>query len=135
LAIQVFKSVGIDIGTSTSKFMVSELTLGRVSSHFALPHFDIIERKVTYISEIIATSLKNEDVIDLTSLVTWLEKEYHEAGVSLTEIKSGALIITGETAIKKNADALIHYLAERSGDFVVAIAGASGHFVSICWMC
>jgi ethanolamine utilization protein EutA len=125
LAIQVIKSVGIDIGTSTSKFMVSELTLGRVSSHFALPHFDIIDRKVTYISEIIATPVKNEDEIDLSPLVAWLEKEYHEAGISLSDIKSGAVIITGETAIKKNADALIHYLAERSGDFVVAIAGAS----------
>ena len=125
MAIQVIKSVGIDIGTSTSKFMVSELTMGRVSSHFALPHFEIIERKVTYISEIIATPLKNEDEIDLSPLVAWLEKEYHEAGISLSDIKSGAVIITGETAIKKNADALIHYLAERSGDFVVAIAGAS----------
>lgn len=119
------KSVGIDIGTSTTKLMMSELTLGRVSSQFALPHFDIIERKVTYVSEIISTPLKNEEEIDLKPLVDWLEKEYRGTGLSLSEIQTGAVIITGETAIKKNADALIHYLAERSGDFVVAIAGAS----------
>ncbi|MFJ5716951.1 ethanolamine ammonia-lyase reactivating factor EutA [Neobacillus sp. NPDC093127] len=121
----VIKSVGIDIGTSTSKFMMSELTLGRVSSHFSLPQFDIIERKITYVSEIISTPLKNEEEIDLPPLVSWLEKEYQQVGLTLSDIKSGAVIITGETAIKKNADALIHYLAERSGDFVVAIAGAS----------
>jgi ethanolamine utilization protein EutA len=119
------KSVGIDIGTSTSKFMISELTLGRVSSQFALPHFDIVDRKVTYVSDIISTPLKNEDEIDLPPLVSWLEKEYEDLGLKLSDIKSGAVIITGETAIKKNADALIHFLAERAGDFVVAIAGAS----------
>jgi ethanolamine utilization protein EutA len=122
---EIFKSVGIDIGTSTSKFMLSELKLGRISNHFALPNYDIIERKVTYVSEIISTPLKNADEIDLSPLTAWLEQEYQDAGITLADIKSGAVIITGETAIKKNADALIHYLAERSGDFVVAIAGAS----------
>ncbi|MDN3016474.1 ethanolamine ammonia-lyase reactivating factor EutA [Paenibacillus sp. BSR1-1] len=122
---KVIKSVGIDIGTSTTKLMMSDLTLGRVSSQFALPHFDIIERKVTYVSEIISTPLINEEEIDLTQLVAWLEKEYLQAGLTISDIQSGAVIITGETAIKKNADALIHYLSERAGDFVVAIAGAS----------
>jgi ethanolamine utilization protein EutA len=122
---EIIKSVGIDIGTSTSKFMLSELTLGRLSNQFTLPHYEIIERKVTYVSENISTPLRNEDEIDLPPLVVWLENEYREAAITLEDIKSGAVIITGETAIKKNADALIHYLAERSGDFVVAIAGAS----------
>ncbi|MGG1678077.1 ethanolamine ammonia-lyase reactivating factor EutA [Neobacillus sp. NRS-1170] len=122
---KIIKSVGIDIGTSTTKLMMSELTFGRVSSQFALPHFDIIERKVTFVSEIISTPLIDEEEIDLTQLVAWLEKEYLQAGLTISDIQSGAVIITGETAIKKNADALIHYLAERAGDFVVAIAGAS----------
>ncbi|MCM3768531.1 ethanolamine ammonia-lyase reactivating factor EutA [Neobacillus niacini] len=122
---EVIKSVGIDIGTSTTKLIMSELTLGRVSSHFALPHFEIIDRQVTYESDIISTPLKSEDEIHLQSLINWLQREYNRMGVSLPDIKSGAVIITGETAIKKNADAILHYLAERSGDFVVAIAGAS----------
>lgn len=105
--------------------MMSELTLGRVSSQFALPHFEIVERNVTYVSELISTPLKNDEEIDLSSLIEWLEKEYRKAGLAISDVKSGAVIITGETVIKKNADALIHYLAERAGDFVVAIAGAS----------
>jgi ethanolamine utilization protein EutA len=125
LKIEIIKSVGIDIGTSTTKMMLSELTLGRVSSRFSLPQFDIVDRKVIYMSEIISTPLKNNDEIDLLPLIKWLEIEYQKAGVTLEMLKSGAAIITGETAIKKNADALLHYLAERSGDFVVAIAGAS----------
>ncbi len=122
---EIIKSVGIDIGTSTTKLMMSELKLGRVSNPFALPHFDILERRITYVSDIISTPLKNEEEIDLPLLTDWLEKEYLKAGFSFSEIKSGAVIITGETAIKKNADALLHYLADRAGDFVVAIAGAS----------
>ncbi len=125
MGMEAIKSVGIDIGTSTTKLILSELRLGRVSSHFALPHFDIIDRKVTYESDIISTPMKNGDEIDLMALAGWLEQEYRRIGLSLSDIKSGAVIITGETAIKKNADALLHYLAERSGDFVVAIAGAS----------
>lgn len=121
----VIKSVGIDIGTSTTKLIISHLTIGRVSSHFALPHFDIVDRKIAYMSEIISTPLIDENEIDLGLLVSWLEKEYQMAGFTFSDIGSGAVIITGETAIKKNADALVHYLAERSGDFVVAIAGAS----------
>lgn len=121
----MIKSIGIDIGTSTSKLIISELTLGRISSHFSLPHFAIVERKVTYESKIISTPLKNAEEIDLKAIVSWLEAEYQQLGLSMSDLKSGAVIITGETAIKKNADAFIHYLAERSGDFVVAIAGAS----------
>ncbi|MCH1624014.1 ethanolamine ammonia-lyase reactivating factor EutA [Ferdinandcohnia quinoae] len=118
-------SVGIDIGTSTSKFIISFLKLGRISSHSSLPHYDIISRNVIYESEIISTPIKSSDEIDTESLSKWIEIEYKKANIRMEEIKSGAVIITGETAIKKNADALLHYLAGHSGDFVVAIAGAS----------
>lgn len=118
-------SVGIDIGTSTSKFIVSQLKLGRTSSHFSLPRYDIVQREVIYESSIIATPLKSYEEIDVRELFSWLQKEYASANINLNQIKSGAVIITGETAIKKNADAVVHHLADRSGDFVVAIAGAS----------
>ncbi|MCK9911278.1 ethanolamine ammonia-lyase reactivating factor EutA, partial [Microbacteriaceae bacterium K1510] len=44
--------------------------------------------------------------------------------IKQSDIKSGAVIITGETATKRNAQQIVHLLAERSGDFVVATAGA-----------
>ncbi|MCK9905503.1 ethanolamine ammonia-lyase reactivating factor EutA, partial [Frankia sp. Cpl3] len=50
--------------------------------------------------------------------------EYEKAGIKQSDIKSGAVIITGETATKRNAQQIVHLLAERSGDFVVATAGA-----------
>ncbi|RDE26782.1 ethanolamine utilization protein [Parageobacillus thermoglucosidasius] len=117
--------MGIDIGTSTTKFIVSHLKYAKVSSHFSLPRYEIVERKIVYESPMFSTPLKEKrDEIDLKTLALWLEEQYKKAGVTVSEVKSGAVIITGETATKKNAENILHYLAEKAGDFVVAIAGA-----------
>jgi len=117
-------SVGIDLGTSTTKFIVSRLRLGRMSSTFSLPRYQIVERQLVYASPIYSTPLKNFDEIDVDKVSEILQAEYEKAGLQLADIKSGAVIITGETATKKNAQEIVHFLAERSGDFVVATAGA-----------
>jgi len=117
-------SVGIDIGTSTTKIIVSRLHLGRTSGAFALPRYEIVERQLIYASPIMPTPLRSEDEIDPDTLFRLIEREYAKAGVKLKEIKCGAVIITGETATKKNARHILHMLAEKAGDFVVATAGA-----------
>jgi ethanolamine utilization protein EutA len=50
--------------------------------------------------------------------------EFGRAGIGKGDLKTGAVIITGETATKANAGKIVHLLADRSGDFVVATAGA-----------
>lgn len=117
-------SVGIDLGTSTTKFIVSRLKVSKVSGPFALPRYRITERELVYQSGIYATPLRNEEEIDMEEVVRILEGEYRKADLQLSDVKSGAVIITGETANKRNAQQFVHYLAERSGDFVVATAGA-----------
>ncbi|MDT3427758.1 ethanolamine utilization protein EutA [Paenibacillus forsythiae] len=119
-----FTSVGIDIGTSTTKLIVSRLRLGRVSGAFHLPRYEITERELRYASPIYSTPLLSRDEIDMDEVARILRQEYDLIGLSLSEVKSGAVIITGETATKTNARRVVHYLAERSGDFVVAAAGA-----------
>lgn len=52
-----------------------------------------------------------------------MEKELRNAQVTASEIQTGAVIITGETAKKRNAEQLVKELAECAGDFVVAAAG------------
>lgn len=121
---QWIKSVGIDVGTSTTKMIVSRLRLGRMSSTFSLPRFQIVERQLLYASPVHSTPLLGEDEIDAERIGAILKDEYKKAKISLSEIKSGAVIITGETASKRNAQHIVHLLAERSGDFVVATAGA-----------
>ncbi|NGQ96933.1 ethanolamine ammonia-lyase reactivating factor EutA [Brevibacillus sp. SYP-B805] len=121
---QWITSVGIDLGTSTTKFIVSRLRLGRMSSAFSLPRFQIVERKLVYASPIYSTPLKNKEEIDVEQVSRILREEYEKAQIKQSDIKSGAVIITGETATKRNAQQIVHLLADRSGDFVVATAGA-----------
>ncbi|MGN7469160.1 ethanolamine ammonia-lyase reactivating factor EutA [Brevibacillus sp. SAFN-007a] len=121
---QWIQSVGIDVGTSTTKMIVSRLRLGRMSSTFSLPRYQIVERQLLYASAVHATPLRGFDEIDAEAIGALLQAEYEQAHISLSSIKSGAVIITGETASKKNAQHIVHVLAERSGDFVVATAGA-----------
>ncbi|WP_318502348.1 ethanolamine ammonia-lyase reactivating factor EutA [Bacillus sp. T3] len=117
-------SIGIDIGTSTTKFIVSQLLISEAGNSFSLPSCQIVDRKVIYSSPIYTTPFMNETEIDITKLAQILEKEYKDSQTSIAEVKAGAVIITGETARKENAESILHYLADRAGDFVVATAGA-----------
>jgi len=118
------ESVGIDIGTSTTKMILSRLRVARVSGAFALPSFAIAERVLTYAGRIRSTPLLGEDELDFERVTELLAEEYARAGVAPERIRTGAVIITGETANKTNAERVLHSLAERAGDFVVATAGA-----------
>ncbi|WP_256760938.1 ethanolamine ammonia-lyase reactivating factor EutA [Cohnella sp. WQ 127256] len=117
-------SAGIDIGTSTTKIIISRLKLVRASSALSLPRYEIAERQLLYASPIYQTPLKSWDEIDADRVWSIVSGELAKAGITKADLKSGAVIITGETATKANASSIVHLLSERSGDFVVATAGA-----------
>lgn len=117
-------SVGIDLGTSTTKWLLSRLKLMRTSGGFALPRYEITERIIEYVSPIYTTPLVGDDEIDVPAIKALLEEEYARAGLKPEEVQTGAVIITGETATKRNAEELAHALALHAGQFVVATAGA-----------
>ncbi|MQR85843.1 ethanolamine utilization protein [Bacillus megaterium] len=117
-------SIGLDIGTSTTKLIVSKLLIANQQNQFTLPGCQIIDRRVTYASSIYTTPMLNDIEIDVQRLTVLLEQEYKNAGISLDQVEAGAVIITGETARKQNAESIVHYLAEHAGNFVVATAGA-----------
>ncbi|WP_134701131.1 ethanolamine ammonia-lyase reactivating factor EutA [Ammoniphilus sp. YIM 78166] len=117
-------SMGLDIGTSTTKLIISRLWIGEMGSPYGLPRCQIKEREILYASPIYTTPLKNENEIDMHRLGELLTSEYEQARLSLHDMKAGAVIMTGETARKENAERILHYLADRAGDFVVATAGA-----------
>jgi ethanolamine utilization protein EutA len=121
---QWITSVGLDIGTSTTKMVISRLKLVRSSGALSLPRFEIAERELLYASPIYSTPLKNSDEINAERIWEIVTYEYEQAGIRPADLKSGAVIITGETANKTNARQILYLLAERSGDFVVATAGA-----------
>lgn len=116
-------SVGIDIGTSTTKIVFSRLTVGRRYGISTLPQYQITERSIIYESPMHLTPLIGESQVDLPALQQILSAEYRSAALKPEEVDTGAVIITGETAVRSNADSILHQLAGESGEFVVAQAG------------
>jgi ethanolamine utilization protein EutA len=118
-------SVGIDIGTSTSQIVISRLTLENLASDFTVPRIEISKKEIIYRSEIIFTPLKpsNPQEIEIEPLKKFIEQEYQKAGIRADDIQTGAVIITGETARKSNAERVLKSLSHLAGDFVVATAG------------
>jgi ethanolamine utilization protein EutA len=116
-------SVGIDIGTSTTQVIFSEITLENMASGFAVPRINIIDKEVIYKSDIYFTPLISQTEIDGKKVKKIVESEYKKAGISKKNVSTGAVIITGETARKKNASLISEQLSDLAGDFVVATAG------------
>ena len=115
-------SVGIDIGTSTSHLIFSELVLKRDPSSNTEKFF-VAERIIKFRSQIIFTPLLTSREIDIETLLPALLDEYKKAGISPSDIDSGAVIITGESAKKENAERIVQVLAKETGNFVASTAG------------
>jgi ethanolamine utilization protein EutA len=117
-------SVGIDVGSCTSHLVFSRLTLQRERS-FMNPtnRFQLINREITYESEIIFTPLLDRYTIDIELIIKFCEAEYKKAGITPEMVETGAVIVTGETAKKQNAAEIVKRLSSKSGKFVSAAAG------------
>ena len=116
-------SVGIDIGTSTTSLVFSKLVVENTASNFTVPRISIVDKKIIYRSSIYFTPLLSNNTIDSQRIKEIVESEYQKAGIRKEEINTGAVIITGETARKDNANEVLHSLSGFAGDFVVATAG------------
>jgi len=115
-------SVGIDVGTTTSHIIFSRIVLEKDASK-RTEKFEIVERRVIHKGEIHMTPFSAPDTIDLVRLKEMLDQDYSAAGFRPDDIDTGAVIITGETARKHNAEEIVTYLAGKSGKFVAATAG------------
>ncbi|WP_187373187.1 ethanolamine ammonia-lyase reactivating factor EutA [Bacillus rubiinfantis] len=116
-------SAGIDIGTSTTKLVISKFSLMNMAGGTHMPRIEIIDKQVLYRSPIHRTPLLSTSTIDIGAVDELVQREYRNAGISAHEIQTGAVIITGETATKQNAQEMIHHLSDYAGEFLVATAG------------
>ncbi|HEX7261992.1 MAG TPA: ethanolamine ammonia-lyase reactivating factor EutA, partial [Luteolibacter sp.] len=116
-------SVGVDVGTTTTQIVFSRINLQDVSRAGQIPRIDITDRKVIYQSPIMFTPLIDSETIDADRLNQIVRLEYAAAGVNPNQVETGAVIITGETAKKKNADEILRALSGLAGEFVVSVAG------------
>lgn len=116
-------SVGIDLGTSTTQLVLARLTIKNFASAFSVPRINIAKKEIIYRSQIIFTPLLSQTEVDSESIKHFVAHEYQKAGIDKHQIQMGAVIITGETARKDNAEAVTKALSQYAGDFVVATAG------------
>ena len=116
-------SVGVDVGTTTTQVIFSRLNLQDVSRAGQIPRINITDRKVVYQSPIVFTPLLDFETIDADKLNEIVRREYSTAGIDPSQVETGAVIITGETAKKKNADEILRALSGLAGEFVVSVAG------------
>ena len=116
-------SVGLDVGTTSTQMILSKLTAENRASSFAVPKMEITERQILYRSPVSFTPLSSETLVDGAALRKLIEKEYASAGITPADVDTGAVIITGETSRKENAQTVLTELSDFAGDFVVATAG------------
>ena len=116
-------SVGVDIGTSTTSMVVSRLSIQNTASSFSVPHVAITDQEIVYRGEIYQTPLLDGSRIDVEGVARLLREEYRRAGITPDMLRTGAVIITGESARKENAQAAAKVLSQFAGDFVIATAG------------
>ncbi len=116
-------SVGLDVGTTTTQMIVSRLTVRNRGSSFTVPQMEITDREILYESPVHFTPLVGEKRVDGEKIRIIVEQEYENAGIKPTQVDTGAVIITGETSRKENAQTVLETLAGFAGDFVVTTAG------------
>ncbi len=116
-------SVGIDIGTTTTQVIFSRLQIANTLPTQISPRLEITNRQILSRGEIHFTPLLDPSTIDAEGVKAIVDLEFRRAGLQKTDIDTGAIIITGQSVKKNNAQEVAHRLAEVSGDFVVATAG------------
>ncbi|HYY53879.1 MAG TPA: ethanolamine ammonia-lyase reactivating factor EutA, partial [Candidatus Dormibacteraeota bacterium] len=116
------RTVGIDIGTTTSHLIFSELLLERQGIRLS-SKYEVVERNVVNRSEVILTPYSSERRIDTEALAAFIDRSYKAAGWTPDDIDTGALIMTGEAARKENASAIAALFSGQAGKFVSATAG------------
>ncbi|MDB5761430.1 MAG: Ethanolamine utilization protein EutA [Herminiimonas sp.] len=116
------RTVGIDIGSSTSHLLFARVTLKRLSEGLS-SRFIVIDRQILWRSPIMLTPFLPDGTIDARELEHFIRHAYHDAGLRRSDIDSGAVILTGEAIKRKNARAIDEIFAEESGKFVCATAG------------
>jgi ethanolamine utilization protein EutA len=108
-------SLGLDIGSSSTQAVVSRLTangVGRFS-----------QAQILYASPIMATPFHAGGTLDDAALWRMVERVFSESGVGPDDIDTGAVILTGAAAERRNAAAVADQLSQAVGDLVCTAAG------------
>ncbi len=130
---EIFTSVGIDIGTTTTQLIFSRITMESKGRGSAIPETRIVDKEIIYKSPIYFTPFVSQYQIDVLTLKKIISTEYECSGIGRDEVLTGAVIITGESARKENAQEVVNALSVFAGDFVVSTAGPDLESILAGW--
>ena len=116
------RSVGIDIGSSTTHLIFSSLILRRGGASLSA-QFRVTERQALYRSDILLTPYLSQTLIDTDQVKRFITESYRSAGFTPQDVDTGAVIITGEALKKENARPIVDFFAQEAGKFCCATAG------------
>ena len=116
------KSVGIDIGSSGTQVIFSELKLRRFGEDLS-SRYVVTSRETLHQSPVALTPYASEERIDEAALGKIIDDAYNAARVHPDDIDTGVVILTGEALRRENAELIAGVLAENGGEFVCATAG------------
>ena len=118
----MLRTVGIDIGSTTSHAMFARLRLQRLADSLS-SRYVVVEREVLHRSPIVLTPYAGGDLIDRAALESHIAGWYRAAGLAPGDVDTGAVILTGAAAERRNARELDELFARGGGTFVCATAG------------
>lgn len=116
------RSVGIDIGSSGTQVIFSELKLRRLGEDLS-SRYVVTSRETLHQSPVALTPYASEERIDEAKLGAIIDAAYDAARIHPDDIDTGVVILTGEALRRENAQAIAGVLAEQGGEFVCATAG------------
>src|SRR6187549_2345348 len=96
------KTIGIDIGSSTSHLLFAKVTLQRQSQGLSA-RFVVTNREVVWRSPIMLTPFLPNGLIDAAHLEDFIKSCYRDARMRREDIDTGAVILTGEAIKRSNA--------------------------------
>lgn len=120
---EIILSAGIDIGTTTTHLIISKIGICVTGGFAVVPQAEITSKEIIYKSPVYFTPLNDNSSINAKKTAEIISTEYKKAGVKPQDLKSGAVIITGESANKRNSEQVLHAISKLAGSFVAAQAG------------
>jgi ethanolamine utilization protein EutA len=113
-----FKSLGIDIGSSTSHLVISEIQMEQKNNRFLVADINVF-----YESDILLTPYSAGNTIDANALKGFIDDQIRSSGVSREDIETGAIILTGLALLKTNSRKVADIFSANTGKFISVSAG------------
>src|SRR5258708_4720582 len=114
----IVKLLGLDFGTTTSSAVIAAAQLRRA----ATGRMDLECQDEIFRSGMIFTPIHADDRIDVGAIERLLDGWLRAGDVQPGEVFGGGALLTGLTAKKENAEALVRLIRRRLGDGLVATA-------------